>query len=111
MALGGCVRLRVDVNGVVWTGLHASLAADTDTGVEFDDAIRSLEHGGHRANVHAGRVGAMVAARHLEETPRIRKRAFFDVLYPGAVDSQGYFVFGFARRGAGMAADALAIID
>jgi hypothetical protein len=53
----------------------------------------------------------MIAARDLENPPRIRKFALFHVLYPGAVHPQWDFILGLARNCAGVAADAFPIID
>lgn len=111
VALGGRFRLRVDVDGVVRAGLHARLAADADAVVELHDAVGALVHRFRGADAHAGRVGAVVAARHLEMATRVGVTAGFHVFDPGAVDAEGHFVFAFAGGGAGVAADALAIID
>jgi hypothetical protein len=53
----------------------------------------------------------MIAARDLKHTPSIRVKAFFDVLHPGSVYADGYLIFSFACDCAGVASDALAIID
>lgn len=53
----------------------------------------------------------MITARDLENSPRIRKFPLFDVLHPSTVHSQWNLILGFARDCAGVAADALAIID
>jgi hypothetical protein len=53
----------------------------------------------------------MIATRDLKNTPRIREDAPLDVFHPGSVDAHGNFIFGFARNCAGVASDALAIID
>jgi hypothetical protein len=87
MALGGAVRLRIDVDCVVGAGLQASFAADTNFGVKIDDPVGALVHRRDRANAHAGRVGAMVAARYLEHAPHVGEGALLDVLDPRAVDA------------------------
>jgi hypothetical protein len=53
----------------------------------------------------------MIAAGDLEHAPGIREGALFDVLDPGAIDAELNLVLGFASDRAGMAADALAIVD
>ena len=53
----------------------------------------------------------MVAARNLEDAPRIGVKALLDVLHPGAVHADRYLIFGLARDGAGVASDAFAVVD
>ena len=53
----------------------------------------------------------MVTTVDQEIASRVGELAFFDVLDPGSVDADGHIVFGFARNGAGVAADALALIN
>jgi hypothetical protein len=53
----------------------------------------------------------MVAASHLKYTPRVWKDAPLDVFHPGSVDADGNLIFSFASDRAGVASDALAIID
>ena len=53
----------------------------------------------------------MVAAHHREQPPRVGEFTFFDVLYPGAIDANRHLMLALARHGAGMAADAFAIVD
>ena len=53
----------------------------------------------------------MIAAIDEKITARVGELAFFDVFHPGAIHADRDIVFGFARYGAGMAADALALVD
>ena len=53
----------------------------------------------------------MVAARNLKDAPRVGKLALLHVLHPGAIDGQRHMIFGLARYGTGVAADALAVIN
>lgn len=53
----------------------------------------------------------MIAACNLKHPARVRKRTFLHILDPGAVHAQRYMVFGLAGHGAGMATDALPVID
>ena len=50
VALGGCARVGVDVDGVVGASLQAGLAADADVAVELDDAVGALVHRGGGAD-------------------------------------------------------------
>jgi hypothetical protein len=53
----------------------------------------------------------MIATIDEKIATRVRELAFFDVLHPRSVHANGNIVFGFARHGAGMAANALALVD
>src|SRR6185437_10374598 len=60
VALGGGVAVRIHVDGIVRTGLHARLAADTGVVVEIDQAIGPLVHRGDRADLDTGRFVAVI---------------------------------------------------
>lgn len=53
----------------------------------------------------------MIAAVDEKITARVGKFAFFDVLDPRSIHADRDVVFGFTRYGAGMTADALALVD
>jgi len=53
----------------------------------------------------------VVAARDLKYAARVGVDAFLDILHPGTVHAHRHLVFGFARHRAGVAPDALAVID
>ena len=61
------VRARVDEAAAVGAGLHAVAAAQAVGLVHQDDAVRALEGRAHRADLDAGRVGAVVAELRDEE--------------------------------------------
>ena len=84
VALGGGVRVGVDVERVVGARLHARLAADAAVAVEVDDAVRPPVERHRRADRHAGRVVAVVAAHDREVPARVRELALLDVLHPRA---------------------------
>ena len=111
VALLGGIRIRVDVQGVVWASLHAGLAPDAPVSVEIHDAVVAAIQRGDRTDRYAGRILALVAAHHRKKAARIGILAFLDVLDPGAKRSKRDFVLRFASYGAGMTADALAMID
>ena len=111
MALGGRPFVRIDINRVIGTGLHAGFAANTSFGTEVDNAILALVHRGHGTDRYAGRILAVVAARNLKDAPRIGKLALLHILDPGAIDGQRYVVFRLARYRASVATDALAVIN
>jgi hypothetical protein len=111
VALGGRAILGIHVNRIVRTSLHASLATDAALGIEIDDPVATLVHRGHGANGDARRLLAVVAARDLKDAARVGKDALLDVFDPGPVDSDRNLIFGLARHGAGVTANAFAIID
>jgi hypothetical protein len=53
----------------------------------------------------------MIAARDLKYAPGVGVEAFFDVLHPGSIHADRNLIFSFACDRAGVASDALAIID
>ena len=53
----------------------------------------------------------MVAARDLKYAARVGERTLLDVLDPSPVHAYRHLVLGFARHGAGVTSDALAVID
>ncbi len=111
VALGGGVAVRIHIDGVVRTGLHARLAADAAVVVEVDEAVGALVHRGDGADLDAGRLFAVIAAENSEVAFDFWKGADFDVLDPGAEGADGDVVFGFTRGGAGVAADAAGLVD
>ena len=111
ITLLSAVRHRIDVDGVVWTRRHTRLAADTARAVEVHYAVGALEHGRRGAYLHARRVGALVAAGDLEVPANVRVSPDLDLLDVRAIDAQRNVVFLFAGDGAGMTADALAVVD
>jgi hypothetical protein len=100
------VIVGVYVEGVVWAGLHARLAPDTDIGVEVDDPVVALEEGSGRTDSNTRRVAAVVAAKNRERATGVRPGAFFDVLDPGSIDAKGNLMLGLAGDRAGVTADA-----
>ena len=96
---------------VVRAGLHAGFAANTAIGIEINDAILTAIHGADRADRNAGRLLTMIAACDLENAASIRENTFLYVFDPGAIHSDRHVILCLARDGAGMATNALAIID
>src|ERR1044072_1479755 len=101
----------IDEDGVVRTGGHASLTADADGLVEINDAVGAFEHGRGRAGSHAGRVRALIAARHLMSAAHLGEHAHIDMLNVGARDPDRNDVFRFTRSRARMTADATGVVD
>jgi len=105
------VGVGVDVKRVVRTGLHAAFAADAAALVEIHNAVVTFEQRGHRTNLDARRIVAMVAAHDREQPPGVGKFAFLNIFYPRPIDAEWHFMLRFAGDGAGVTADALAIVD
>ena len=53
----------------------------------------------------------MITAHDGKHPARIRELPLFYVLDPGPIDPDGYIMLGFAGNRAGVAADAVAIVD
>src|SRR5882724_2212789 len=103
--------VRIDVDGIVGAGLHARLTADAAVRTEVDDTVFALVHRRDRTDGHARRILTVIATGDLEYAPGIGKDSVFHVLYPGAIHRERDMVFRFARDRAGVAADALPVID
>ena len=102
---------RIDEDSVVGTGSHAGFAADANRFVEIDYAVGAFEHCRRRASRHAGRMRALIAARHLMRASSLRKLSNINVLDVGTRHRERHFVFRFAGGRAGMTADAARVID
>ncbi|HNU06961.1 MAG TPA: hypothetical protein PKO33_04280, partial [Pyrinomonadaceae bacterium] len=111
IAFGRRVILWLHKERVVGARLSTGLASDAASVVEIDDAVLARVERRHRTDLDARSVGAVIAPHDGKKPPRVGKLAFFDVFDPGAVDADGDLVLGFAGNGAGVAADALSVVD
>src|SRR5579875_84633 len=111
VALGGSMRIGVDIERIVGAGLHTGLAADTAAGVEIDDAISPLVQSSGRTDSNARSIIAVIAAVDEKITARVGKLPLLDVLDPRPVDADGNVVFSFTGDCTGMATDTLALVD
>jgi hypothetical protein len=66
IALGGCVVVGIDIQGIVRTSLHAAFATDASAVVEIDDAIGPPVECASGTNFRAGSVIAVIASHHAE---------------------------------------------
>jgi hypothetical protein len=57
----GQVKIIIEVNGIVWTGIHAVLAARAFDGVNDDQSIFPLVNGVYFTGRYAGSIIAMLA--------------------------------------------------
>jgi hypothetical protein len=110
-AFRGGVGFGVKIDRVVRAGLHAGFTSDANAWIKLNDAIVTLIHGSNRADAHAGRVDAMVAARHLKAAAHIGIGTRLDILDPRAIHTKRHLIFGFARGGTGVTSDTLALVD
>jgi hypothetical protein len=111
VALGGCVTVRIDIERVIRAGLHARFAPNTASGIKINNAIGTLVQCFGRADSHARRVIAVIAASDEEIASCVRKFAFFDILDPGTIDTDRNIMLGFTGDCTGMTANTLALID
>src|SRR5262249_24691215 len=104
-------ELLVQVDRVVGARLHAGAAADADVAVDVDDAVAALVESRDRADRHARRVRAVVAAQHREMAAHFGEAPLLDVLDPGPEAADRDVVLLLARDRAGVAADAASMVD
>lgn len=105
------VGIRINIERVIWTGLHTGFATDAATIVEINDPVLAFEERCRRANRHTRGINAMIATKHGKESFGVRVFAFFDIFDPGPIAADWHIVFGFAGNGTGVTADAFAVID
>ena len=110
VALLGGVGVRVYVQSVVRTRLHAGLATDAPVSIEVDDAVVAAKESCHRTDRYARSVFAVIASEHRKEAASVGEFALFDVLNPRSKSAEWYFVFRLARYSAGVAADTLSMV-
>jgi len=104
-------RLRVDIDGVVRTGLHARFAANAPPGIKIDDGILANGEAGCGANFHTGSICTVIASQNMEGTLCSGMDPFFQILDPGLVDPDRIRVLGLASHCAGVATDATSVVD
>jgi hypothetical protein len=111
VALGRGVVVGIDVESIVGTSLHASLATDAAPVVEINDSISTPVERAGGTDFRARRIIAMVAPHHPEVARGVGELALFDMLYPGAKDTHRHLVFLFARDCAGVTPDTPVLVD
>jgi hypothetical protein len=111
VTLRGCIRVWVDVQRVVRTGLHAALTSDAAGAVEIDDAIGTPVQRTRGADLNARSGVAMIATHNAEVPACVRELPFLDVFHPGAKHANGNVIFLFACHRTGMAADTSILVE
>ncbi|HKR28446.1 MAG TPA: hypothetical protein VJS11_13375 [Acidobacteriaceae bacterium] len=91
--------------------MHAALATDASVAIKVDDAVGAPEQRPGRTDFNAGSGVAMIASQYSKMAARVGKRALFDVLDPGAKNTDGYFVLFLACDRTRVAADTSVLID
>src|SRR4029077_509546 len=102
IAFGRRVVVGVDVESIVWAGLHAGLATDAAPVVEIDDAVGTPIEGRGGTDLDAWSIIAMIATHDPEVAGGIGKLALLDVLYPSAKYTNWHLVLFLAGDAAGM---------
>lgn len=111
VALRCSMGFSVDVDRIVWTGLQAALAADAAIGIKVDDPVTSPEERPGRADAHARRVRAVIAAQDRKRASRARESPLLDVLDPGAELSNGDLMLGLACHRTRVAANECTVVN
>src|SRR5258706_14440775 len=104
-------EVRMDVDRVVRTGLHARLATDAAVAVQVHDAVGACKERLRGTDLHARRVVAVIASQHGEVPPRIGILTLLKILHPGPKTAHRHLVLLLAGYGASMAPAALALIE
>jgi hypothetical protein len=105
------VAVRINVERVVGTSLHARLATNAPTGIKINNTIFSLIESCGRTDLDTRRSIAVITTIDKKIAARIGEFATLNVLDPGTVDPDGDIVFRFTGDGTGMTADTLALVD
>lgn len=111
VALGSSMRLRIDVQRIIGTGLHASLAANAAPVIKVNNPILAAIQRRDGTNLDAGSIVTMVATHHREKSPGIGEFTLLDILHPSPIDADWNVVLRLACHRAGVAADTAAIVD
>ena len=90
IAFGSRMCLRINIQGIVGTSLHARFATDTAAIVKIYDAVVATIERRHWTYFYARSIVAMIATHNRKQTLRFRKLALFYILNPGSIDANGY---------------------
>jgi hypothetical protein len=111
VALRSRIVVRINVERVIRTGLHARFASDATVIVKIDDAVITCVQGLNRADFNTWGIRAMITSHHGEDPSGIRKFSFFYLLNIGSVYADRNVVFTFTGRCACMTTDALSVVN
>ena len=111
VAFRSCTCLRIDVQRIIWTSLHARFASDTTAIIKIDNPIVAVKQCRNRADFNTRRGIAVVAPHHRKQAPRMRELALFNVFDPRAVYANGHIVFRFARNRTRVASNAATVVN
>ena len=110
VALCCSVGLRINVQRIIGTRLHARFTSDTAIIIKINNTVRSRIKCSCRAYFHTRRIGTMVTTMNRKFPRAFRKFTFLNVFHVGAIDANRHIVLTFASHGAGMASNAHSII-
>ena len=102
---------RVNIDRVIGAGLCAWFAADAAIIVEIHNAVRTRVQRLGWANLNARSMLTMITAHDWKHTARVRELPLFYILNPGPIDPNRNIMLCFTSNRAGVAADAVAIVD
>lgn len=103
--------IGIDVEGIIWTTLHASLTSDASLGIEIDDSVFPLPERRHWTDIGTGRVITVVAPHYREVPTRIREFPLFDILHPCLINPDWIVMFGLTSDRARVAANTPTVIN
>ena len=103
-----CFGRWINMNGIIWTRLHASFASNADLGVKLHDTIVPLIHGRYRTNANTRWIRAMIASGHLKIPTHIWIYSRVRVFHPGSTDAKRNLILTLTSRRASMATNAAA---
>lgn len=111
IAFGGGIVVGIDIESIVRTSLHAGLTTNAAPVVEIDDSVGPPIQSTGGTDYRARGVIAVVAPHYAEMARSVRKLALFDVLDPGAENTNWDLVFFLTGDRTGVTPDATVLID
>jgi hypothetical protein len=105
------IVVRIDIESIVGTSLHACFATDAAPVIEINNTVCSPVQGAGGTDFRARRVIAMIAPHHSEVARCMGKLTLFDMLDPSAKYTHRHLVFFFARDRAGVTSNTTVLID
>jgi hypothetical protein len=111
IAFGCGIVVGINVQCIVRTSLHASLATDAAPVVEINYAVCPPVQCTGGTNFRAWRIVAVIASHHSEVARRIGKLTLFDMLDPSAKYTNRHLMFFLARDRTSVTTNTPVLID
>src|SRR4030095_11096246 len=102
IAFRGSLIIGMNIDRIIRTSLHASLAADAPVPVKIDNAVFALPECCDGTDLDARSVSTMIATLYGEDPAGVGEFPLFDVFDPRTVHTDRQTVFLFAGDRAGM---------